>query len=431
MGIYKICHHTGRARDRCEHAWWGCFRGHRVSLDKWASYEVRTKTAAQRALDELKAQIRAGTFRVPSADKAKPPATFASLAPIYLENHVRLRGLRSDRNIAQHLAAFQEAFPQPLAAITTSDIEQYALRLKREGRTVATVNRYLARLRHVFNWAIGHDYLERTPFKRGTLSLIRLERENNRRQRRLSVGEEQRILAEGIPILRALVILALDTGMRQGEMLQVTLADVDWIHQRIRLRSETTKSKKERWVPIATERLREVLEWLRYDASGQLKPGTARLCSNEVGEPVKYFRSAWEGALIRAGIAPSPDVRAEHPELSEPLRWHDLRHEYASRLVEQGVPLSQVRDLMGHASIITTERYDTQRQEILDQAAKKLDTGKVVKFPSRSERMAAADARAERDAKARKCPWNKGKKLVSRVGIEPTTRRLRVCCSAN
>jgi hypothetical protein len=69
-------------------------------------------------------------------------------------------------------------------------------------------------------------------------------------------------------------------------------------------------------------------------------PNQHGYCSNEIGEPVKYFRGAWEGALIRAGIAPSPDVRADHSELSEPLRWHDLRHEYASRLVENGVPLS-------------------------------------------------------------------------------------------
>ncbi len=166
---------------------------------------------------------------------------------------------------------------------------------------------------------------------------------------------------------------------------------------------------------VATERLREFLEWLRYDAEGELKPETALLCSNEVGDPVKYFRSAWEGALMRAGIAPSVYVRAEHPELSEPLRWHDLRHEYASRLVEQGVPLSQVRDLMGHASIITTERYDTQRQEVLDQAAKKLETGKITKFPSRSERIAAASAREKREADVRKRQRDKGKELVSRV----------------
>jgi site-specific recombinase XerD len=47
------------------------------------------------------------------------------------------------------------------------------------------------------------------------------------------------------------------------------------------------------------------------------------------------------------------------------LRWHDLRHEHASRLVEKGVPLSQVRDLLGHASIVTTERYDNQNSEAL------------------------------------------------------------------
>jgi hypothetical protein len=50
------------------------------------------------------------------------------------------------------------------------------------------------------------------------------------------------------------------------------------------------------------------------------------------------------------------------------LRWHDLRHEHASRLVELGVPLSQVRDLLGHASITTTERYDNQRPDALEAA---------------------------------------------------------------
>ena len=59
------------------------------------------------------------------------------------------------------------------------------------------------------------------------------------------------------------------------------------------------------------------------------------------------------------------------------LRWHDLRHEYASRLVEKGVPLSQVRDLLGHASIVTTERYDNQKPEALMAAAKRLETGET------------------------------------------------------
>lgn len=125
----------------------------------------------------------------------------------------------------------------------------------------------------------------------------------------------------------------------------------------------------------------------------------------------KYFRTAWENALIRAGIAPSKHVRTQKPELklAEPIRWHDLRHEYASRLVEPGMPLSQVRDLMGHASIITTERYDTQRLETLDQAARKLGTGKIVKVPSRA---AAND------------PQTSGQSsLRSRINVSPAESR--------
>jgi len=59
------------------------------------------------------------------------------------------------------------------------------------------------------------------------------------------------------------------------------------------------------------------------------------------------------------------------------LHWHDLRHEYASRLVERGVPLAQVRDLLGHASILTTERYDNQRMEALQAAVERLEGGKT------------------------------------------------------
>src|SRR5476649_2049504 len=67
------------------------------------------------------------------------------------------------------------------------------------------------------------------------------------------------------------------------------------------------------------------------------------------------------------------------------LRWHDLRHEYASRLAERGVPLSQVRDLLGHASITTTERYDNQTLSALQDAARMLEDGKTFQNLSSSE----------------------------------------------
>ena len=62
MGLYKLCDHTGRNRDRCDHPWWGSFRGVRVSLSKWTDREISSKAEAGAALDELRLAMRARTF---------------------------------------------------------------------------------------------------------------------------------------------------------------------------------------------------------------------------------------------------------------------------------------------------------------------------------------------------------------------------------
>jgi len=90
----------------------------------------------------------------------------------------------------------------------------------------------------------------------------------------------------------------------------------------------------------------------------------------EGGEIVKSFRTAWERARTAANL---PTVR-----------FHDLRSEYASRLVECGVPLSQVRDLLGHCSIVVTERYDRVRLDSLKAAVARLDDGRPFKILSSS-----------------------------------------------
>lgn len=86
------------------------------------------------------------------------------------------------------------------------------------------------------------------------------------------------------------------------------------------------------------------------------------------GETVKSFRTAWERARTKAGLST--------------IRFHDLRSEYASRLVECGFPLSQVRDLLGHCSIVVTERYDRVRVDSLKAAVARLDDGQPFKILS-------------------------------------------------
>lgn len=197
----------------------------------------------------------------------------------------------------------------------------------------------------MMNWAVGREYLDSTPFRRGTQALIKFEREDNRRTRRVSPEEEERLLTVGNPVVRMMIVAALDTGMRRGELLTLRFGDIDWDQKVIHVRAEHAKSKKGRIVPIGTTRLRTLLEWLRIGPDGQPKAGDLPVFSRGDDVALKSFRTGWERARTAAKLTD--------------MRFHDLRGEYASRLVEHGVPLSQVRDLLGHSSIVVTERYDS------------------------------------------------------------------------
>ena len=386
MGLYKLCDHKRRARDRCPHAWWGAFqyhgRLHRQSLEKWSGHELRTKTEAQAVFESLKEAVRSGEMDNGQEKGGNSGLlTFALFVPVYVESYVKANDLASADTIDYRTPLLLDHFgPALLKEIKQADAESFIVALKQPSllsrgqknsrtRKPATINRYLSLLRHMFNWAVEHEFLERSPMVR-----VRQLREDNSRHRRLSGDDEGRLLAAAAVHIRPLIIFALDTGLRKGEMLALCWADFSAKEGWIRVRGETAKSGKTRWLPIGTERLRAVIDFLRLDAQGAPKSSNSPVFSDSVGEPIRYFQTAWRAALADAKI--------------DDFRWHDLRHEYASRLVEARVPLSQVRDLLGHASIVTTERYDNQRQEVLFEAVSRLETGESFKNLSSSGRHA-------------------------------------------
>jgi integrase len=233
------------------------------------------------------------------------------------------------------------------------------------------VNRMKARLRHFFNWAIAEDYIDRTPFKREGVTRIKLSRAaETARSRRLIGDEEQRLLAatEGT-WLYALIVAALETGCRRGELLSLQWRHVDLLRNAVTLIGARTKTSMTRSIPITT-RLRAVLDMKRHGPDGQELGLDAYVFGNEVGEQRHDIKIEWKAALKSAKITG--------------LRFHDLRREFGSRLIETpGVHPAIVRDWLGHASITTTSRYlATSAAGLLD-AARRFEVSRL-SFAQRS-----------------------------------------------
>ena len=128
MGLYKLCEHKGRARDRCEHAWWARFRRVRVSLEKWSNREITSKTEADAVFDDLRKTIRAGTFdrRGVEPPREVSPQTFRQFAEVYKERHVLAKGLALAKTIDYRLKPLIEGFGDcPMAEIKTANIEDF------------------------------------------------------------------------------------------------------------------------------------------------------------------------------------------------------------------------------------------------------------------------------------------------------------------
>lgn len=432
MAIYKRCQHRGRERDRCSHPWYGTYqlRGHprvRVSLAKWSGTELRTKGEAQTVFDDVKAAIRGGAFDprgrgvVPSSDE---PMTFAQLVKLYEERYVLAKNLKTAKEFKWRVKPLVERFgPTPITKIRTGDVEDWQAQLRKprivngsmRTPSAATVNRAVEDLRRMLNWAVSREYMASSPFTRGGVSVIKFEREDNRRNRRISSDEEERLIAAAPPHLRALMILALDTGVRAGEMLALRVQDADLERSELTLRASTTKSGKTRKVPFSTQRLRSVIEWFRTDTKGKARPGKAPLITNGAGEGIGGFRTSWETAVLRAhGYSPEPgkplrDAKTNSltPEARSAfnavdLHWHDQRHEYACRLAERGVPLTKIQYLLGHASVVTTERYIHHTSAELSKAAAVLESGGV--FDSTSSPIVGAPALQKRQDDSHRPP---------------------------
>ncbi len=164
--------------------------------------------------------------------------TFRELAELYRDRHVIPKRLALAKDYAWSVKPFTDRWgDRAIAEIKTADVQDLIADLqkprivgRRPGARVlsaARVNRIVDLLRHMLNWAVGREYIERTPFKRGSETLIKKLREDNKRRRRIDDAEEAALLSAAPPHIQAMLVAAIDTGMRQGEMLALRFNDVD------------------------------------------------------------------------------------------------------------------------------------------------------------------------------------------------------------
>lgn len=222
------------------------------------------------------------------------------------------------------------------------DVRRYITARQADGVKISTVRREL----RIFCAAINFVRLEfDRPDLPNPVAALGLAEEEGR-VRWITRDEAARLIVAAEsgarrPHLPCFIRLALNTGCRKGELMNLEWSRVDLGRHLILLEPQHNKSKRRQTVPLnddAVATLQRMRQW-----GDENFPGSPWVFSMESGKPITSFKTGWTSALKRAGI--------------EDFRIHDLRHTFASWLVMQGEDLYVVKELLRHSSVTVTERY--------------------------------------------------------------------------
>jgi integrase len=145
---------------------------------------------------------------------------------------------------------------------------------------------------------------------------------------------------EFVDYLRPVVLVALNTGLRRGEILQLEWKDVDLDSKWVTVSGAIAKNGQTRRLPLNAEAAAILQAWRQFRSR---RASAARVFPGSDGDGLQRIDKAWRSLIEIAGI--------------ENFRFHDLRHHFASRLVRSGIDLNTVRELLGHADISMVLRY--------------------------------------------------------------------------
>ena len=294
------------------------------------------KSEARAALAAREADILRGRFEF----KKDKNVWFKDFAKEYLEYvKINKKSWGRDESSLKHLKPFFK--DKLLSQITPKDIEAYKKKLletdfRKRKIQPGTINRELQCLRHIFTIAEKFDkFSGKNPVKE-----VKFFKPREYVLRILKPKEIQKLVNVTKGYLRAIIIIAVHTGMRKGEILNLRWADIDFVKGYMLIRE--AKSGHMRKVPISPV--------VMYSLESLKKESEFVFQSDKTDTRRRDFYRAWKGALEKAGI--------------EDFRFHDLRHTAASLMVANGIDLVTIKEILGHADIKMTMRYAHTTPEI-------------------------------------------------------------------
>ena len=317
---------------------------------------VRKAVSKYREQAELalkKVEVEMAECKYLNVKKSKE-ITFKEFAEKYRRKHIQRRSRSADKQEWFLNGLIKYFGKRMMYEITVMEIDDY-LEHRHEGRSASTVNRDLAMLKSMFSRANEWgDLVDYHPAKN-----IKLLFEDNERCRYLTDEEQDRLLSACSGMLRMIVLIALRTGLRWGEIVNLKWRQapksnyVDFEHNTVFVHESLAKSKKSRYIPLAPSVKHALLDYPQLSESGYI------FVNPKTDKQIVTLKKSFRRALKKAKI--------------EDFRFHDLRHCFASDLVRNGVDLFTVQKLLGHSSPKMTMRYAHLGNDHLRKAIQFLD----------------------------------------------------------
>lgn len=271
---------------------------------------------------------------------------------------------------------------KPMRDITPFLLQSWRKKQLEGGKAPSSVNRDLTALKALLSKAVELGFIDHHPLAK----LKPAKGADNARVRYLSPDEERRLFAaidareaEGrearkrfnlwrkqrhlptfpeiqkdqfIDHLTPIVLLALNTGLRRGEIFNLEWRDIDFLHHRLTVRAASAKGAKTRHIPLNRTALDVLKRWRKQTT------GDGLIFPSEKGERLDNISTSWGNLVAAADL--------------EDFTFHDLRHDFATRTLRAGADIVTVSKLLGHSDLKMTMRYAHVNDETLTSAVERL-----------------------------------------------------------